>query len=320
MNMKYGILSTASIVERFVKGIRESKDGTVHAIASRNIETAKRAAKQLHIEQYYGSYEELYEDQNVDIVYIPTVNGMHYRNTYDALLHDKHVIVEKPFTLTSQQAKELFELAKKRHCFIMEAQKAIFLPTTLQVKKLLEEQVLGQIHYIELKAGFPSRFPENHWMYHHDQGGGTLYGSAAYTIELLQFLWNNPKMEISGTYLPCPEGADEICNFQLKLNDSILVSSTIAMNVALKNEAVIYGEKGYIEIPNYWKANGFTLHLHDQEPIRYDFPYTSEFVYEVEHIHKCISKGLLQSPIIGETQTMNTVQLVEELYTKWDMN
>ena len=59
--MKYGILSTASIVERFVKGIRESKDGIVYAIASRNIETAKRAAKQLNIEQYYGSYEELYE-------------------------------------------------------------------------------------------------------------------------------------------------------------------------------------------------------------------------------------------------------------------
>lgn len=86
--MKYGILSTASIVERFVKGIRESKDGIVYAIASRDLETAKRAAKQLNIEHYYGSYEELYEDQNVDIIYIPTVNSMHYRNAYDALMHN----------------------------------------------------------------------------------------------------------------------------------------------------------------------------------------------------------------------------------------
>ena len=83
---------------------------------------------------------------------------------------------------------------------------------------------------------------------------------------------------------------------------------------------MIYGEKGYIEIPNYWKSKGFTLHLHEQEPIRYEFPYISEFVYEIEHIHKCISKGLLQSPIIGGTQTVNMVQLVEELYEKWDMN
>lgn len=318
--MRYGIISTASIVERFVKGIRESKDGIAYAIASRDIEKAKKAAEQLNIERYYGSYEALYEDPNVDIIYIPTVNGMHYRNAYDALMHDKHVIVEKPFVLTSKQAEELFELAKERGCFLMEAQKAVFLPTTLRVKQLLEEQVLGQIHYIELKAGFPSRFPENHWMYRHDLGGGTLYGSAAYTIELLQFLWDDPKMAISGTYLPCSGGADEICNFQLKLNDSILVSSTIAMNVVLKNEAVIYGENGYIEIPNYWKSKGFTLHLHDQEPIRYEFPYTSEFVYEIEHIHACISKQLLQSLIIGERQTVNTVRLVEELYAKWNMN
>ncbi len=95
--MKYGILSTASIVERFVKGIRESKDGTVYAIASRNLETAKRAAEQLNIGQYYGSYEELYEDQNVDIIYIPTVNGMHYRNAYDALMHDNIMGVMKSF-------------------------------------------------------------------------------------------------------------------------------------------------------------------------------------------------------------------------------
>lgn len=317
--MKYGIISTASIVERFVKGIRESKDGIAYAIASRDIEKAKKAAEQLNIERYYGSYEELYEDPNVDIIYIPTVNGMHYRNAYDALMHDKHVIVEKPFALTSKQAEELFKLAKERGCFLMEAQKAVFLPTTLRVKQLLEEQVLGQIHYIELKAGFSSRFPENHWMHRHDLGGGTLYGSAAYTIELLQFLWDDPKMEISGTYVPCPDGADEICNFQLKLNDNILVSSTIAMHVVLKNEAVIYGGNGYIEIPNYWKAKGFTLHLHGQEPVHYDFPYTSEFVYEIEHIHKCILEGKLQSLVMGERRTVNTVRLVEELYVKWNI-
>ena len=57
---RYGILSTASIIDRFIAGIRESQDSYVQAIASRNLETAKKAAKRLNIENYYGSYGELF--------------------------------------------------------------------------------------------------------------------------------------------------------------------------------------------------------------------------------------------------------------------
>lgn len=111
--MRYGILSTASIIDRFVAGIRESQDGYVQAIASRTLEQAKIAAQRLNIDCYYGSYEELYQDDAIDIIYIPTVNGLHYRDCKNALLHHKHVIVEKPLTLTVEQAQELFDLAKR---------------------------------------------------------------------------------------------------------------------------------------------------------------------------------------------------------------
>lgn len=134
--IRYGILSTASIIDRFIAGVRESREGEVYAIASRTIEKAKDAAMRLNIEHYYGSYEELYKDENIDIIYIPTVNGLHYRDCQNALLHHKHVIVEKPFTLTSHEAKKLFDLAKEQNCFLMEAQKCVFLPTTLKLKEL----------------------------------------------------------------------------------------------------------------------------------------------------------------------------------------
>jgi len=77
-------------------------------------------------------------------------------------------------------------------------------------------------------------------MYDLSLGGGALYGSATYTIEYLQYLFDHPNLTIDGTCIKCSTGADEICNFQLKINNSILASSTITMNVALKNEAVFY--------------------------------------------------------------------------------
>ena len=96
-------------------------------------------------------------------------------------------------------------------------------------------------------------------MYDLSLGGGALYGSATYTIEYLQYLFDHPNLTIDGTCIKCSTGADEICNFQLKINNSILASSTIAMNVALKNEAVFYGELGYIVVPIYWKSNQYVI-------------------------------------------------------------
>jgi len=315
--IRYGILSTASIVDRFVAGVRESKDGYVQAIASRTIEKAKEAAKRLNIETYYGSYEELFCDDNIDVIYIPTVNGFHYRDCQNALLHHKHVVMEKPFVLTENQAKELFDLAKQQNCFLMEAQKSVFLPTTQKVKELIEDGQIGQVKYIEYKAGFPGRFDYDHWMYNLDLGGGALYGSATYTIEYLQYLFNQPHIEIDGTCLKCPTGADEICNFQLKVNHDILVSSTIAMNVELKNEAVFYGDDGYIVVPYFWKSKGLELHKKDGTVEYLSYPYTSEFVYEIEHIHQCLKNNLLQSPIMNQDKTIETCYLVEKLYKKW---
>lgn len=315
--IKYGILSTASIVDRFVEGIRESQDGYVQAIASRTIEKAKEAADRLDIQTYYGSYDELYKDENIDIIYIPTVNGYHYRDCKNALLHHKHVICEKPFTLTVNEAKELFTLAKKNHCFLMEAQKSVFLPTTQKVKQLIDDNIIGPIQYIEFKAGFPHRFDYDHWMYDLSLGGGSLYGSATYTIEYLQYIFDQPHMSIDGSCIKCITGSDELCHFELILNDSILASSTIAMNVTLKNEAVFYGEKGYIVVDHFWKSRQCDLYLYDGTHQHFDFPTKSEFIYEINHIHDCIKKGLPNSPIMNKEKTIETISLVEELYKKW---
>lgn len=314
---KYGILSTASIIDRFVAGIRESKDGHVQALASRTLDNAKKAAKRLDINNYYGSYEELYKDNDIDIIYIPTVNGYHYRDCENALKHHKHVIVEKPFTLSIQDAKELFDLAKNNNCFLMEAQKAVFLPSTNKVKQLIDDKIIGELKYIEFKAGFPGQYDYDHWMYNLSLGGGTLNASATYTIEYLQFLFNQPHLQIDGSCIKSPTGTDEICSFQLKVNNSILVSSTIAMNVNLINEAVFYGELGYIVVPYYWKSNQLDLYLYNGDHQHFDFSYQSEFVYEIEHVHNCLKNNLIESPVMNKEKTFETIKLVNQLYQKW---
>ncbi|MGN1276236.1 MAG: Gfo/Idh/MocA family protein [Floccifex sp.] len=310
--LNYGILSTASICARYIAGVRESKNGFVYGIASRNIENAKQFAKKHNIEHCYGSYSECIEDENIDIIYIPAMNAIHYTWAKYALECHKHVVVEKPFVLLKEQAIELFELAKKNNCFLMEAQKSVFLPTTLKLKELLDSRTIGDIKYINLSAGFPGRFPDGHWMTDHASGGGALYGSCTYTVEFLSFLFDEPSYKYDAHFIKGKGSADDVVHFTLSF-DNILVSSTISMCCALKNEAVFYGTKGYIVIKNFWKSNGLDVHI-DGNITHYDFPYTSEFVYENNHIQECIEKGFIESPVMNKEKTIYTVEIVENLY------
>lgn len=316
--IKYGIISGASIVPRFVAGINESKNGQVVAIACRDLNKAKILAKELNIKNYYDDYNQIYTNKDIDVVYIPTINSLHYIQAKTALINNKHVIVEKPFVLNSKESIELFEIAKKKNLFIMEAQKSVFLPTSIKAKEIIESKILGEIKYIELKAGFPQRFDYNHWMYDIKSGGGALYGSATYTIELIKFLFNNPSLKIDGSYIKAPTGSDDLCNFQLIMNNKTLISSTIAMNVPLENQAVFYGTKGYLKIPNFWKSDSLSVTI-DNKVTNYKFPFKSEFVYEINHINDCIINNYTESPIMTSQVTSSTIDLVTSLYNKWKL-
>lgn len=312
---RYGVLSTASIAARYIAGIRESKEGYVYGIASRNTETARKAAEQFGIEHYYGDYQSLIEDPNIDIVYIPSMNAIHYEWAKKALLQHKHVVVEKPFVIRPEEAEELFDLAEQMGCFLMEAQKAVFLPATLFLKEVLESGALGDLKYIELKAGFPGRFPADHWMNDLSLGGGALYGSATYTIEYLSFLFDEPQFTVKGEFIKGVHTADDVVSFHLLFNN-LIAHSAISMCNAMKNEAVFYGTKGYAVVPNYWKSSSVSLVI-DGEEKKYEFPFKSEFVYENNHLQECIAKGLTESPVMNRDKTITAVRLVEELYKSY---
>jgi Oxidoreductase family, NAD-binding Rossmann fold len=96
-------------------------DVILHAIASRDINVAKRAAQSYHFKNAYGSYQELLDDPDIDIVYISTPNGMHYEWASKSLKAGKHVLCEKPFTSNAEEARKLVELAKEKNLVCEEA-------------------------------------------------------------------------------------------------------------------------------------------------------------------------------------------------------
>ncbi len=311
MELNYGILSTSSIAPRFISALRASGKGKILALSSRTLEKAREKAAQWDIPTAYGSHEELLQDAAVNIVYISNVNTAHYPWAKAALLAGKHVICEKPCTTTAVQTKELYHLAKERGLFFMEAQKMLFLPAVLAARERLAD--LGQVTMITLSHSFPASY--NGWMFDKDAGGGPLLSSGIYAVQLISWLFGNIR-EIHGTAGKLPTGVEWQYILTGETEQGVLFSAKNSTRATLDNTCRIFGEKGYIELPNYWKAQKVIFHI-DGKQETLEFPCQYELVYEAEHIADCLEKGLLTSPVITEELSLAGIRAIEQVKATW---
>ncbi|MEO1768658.1 Gfo/Idh/MocA family protein [Candidatus Enterococcus ferrettii] len=313
MTIRYGIISTAQVVPRFVAGVKESMDGEVTAIASRQLAKAEKMAQELAIPNAYGSYEELCQSDEVDIVYVAVYNKGHFDAAKLALEHDKHVLLEKPFTMTRRQAEELFAMAEEKHLFLMEAQKSVFLPITEQVVELLAKDTIGKVHWMKAVMAYPNIYHIN-WFSSLDAGGGILRGAGTYPLEYMQFLMQQAPNEVKGTMVFPPEKSDTQANLSVTFSDNTIGSLFMTVDLDLPAGITLYGEKGQIYIPNFWKTKEAEVTYPDGRIEKIIAPFQSEFVFEVEHVNECLKQKRLTSPVVTKEMTVQTVRIIEEMY------
>lgn len=311
MELRYGILSTSSIAPRFVAAVRACGKGEIVALSSRSVEKAKEKAVAWDIPKAYGSHEELLEDKDVNIVYISNVNTAHYPWAKAALETGKHVICEKPCTTTEAQTKELYALAREKGLFFMEAQKMLFLPAVLAVKERLTD--LGQITMAELSHSFAASY--NGWMFDAAAGGGPLLSSGIYAVQLIAWLFGKI-MDIRGTASKLDTGVEWQYILTGCTESGVLFSAKNSTKAILDNTCRIFGEKGWVELPNYWKARKAIFHIDGKEEVL-EFPCEHELMYEAMHIAECMEKGLLNSPVITEEISLEGIRAIEKVKKSW---
>jgi len=315
MSVKFGILSAAAIVPRVVAGMQASPVATAQAVAARSRSKAEQLARQCQIPTVYDDYEALLADPQLDAIYIPTYNAGHFPLAKLALTHHYPVLLEKPFTLTALQAQTLFDLAAREHVLLMEAQKAVFLPITQQVKQLLDAGKLGTVHTIEITEYHPSGNPTG-WFTKRSAGGGALYGSGAYPLDYLQYLFAPNTLSMTGV-ATIPTGlTDTQAALSLKLDDC-LVNLLITSAQPQPSQMVIRGELGTITIPNYWKTDHATVAITGQPVQTLHATQTSEFQFEIDHFCHLLTTGQTTSPIMTPAMTCRTIHLIETCYQHW---
>ncbi|MBQ8359316.1 MAG: Gfo/Idh/MocA family oxidoreductase [Oscillospiraceae bacterium] len=312
--LRYGILSTSSIAPRFIAAVQSSGAGEIVALSSRTLEKAKEKAALWDIPKAYGSHEELLADNDVNIVYISSVNAQHYPLAKAAILAGKNVVCEKPCTTSAAHTRELFALAREKGVFLMEAEKMLFLPAVLEVRSRIEAGEIGEVYMAELSHSFSAGY--NTWLFDPSAGGGTLLSSGIYAVQLLQWLFG-PMKSISGVRSVGESGGEWQYALSGATESGVLFHIKNSTRVNLDNTAVFYGTKGVIELPEYWKARKAIIRKTGEEPVVAEFPCQHELSYEALHIADCIAKGLLTSPVVTEEISVAGITALETVKAQW---
>ena len=150
--LRFAILGAGHIASKMAATLAFLKrEGEVepYAVASRDVARAEAFRSANGLPVAYGSYAEMLADDSVDAVYVATPNSRHFENARDSLLAGKHVLCEKPFTLSAAKAAELYRLADERGLFIMEALWTRFQPCVAAIRKIIASGEIGEPRFLQ---------------------------------------------------------------------------------------------------------------------------------------------------------------------------
>ncbi|KAH9834562.1 uncharacterized protein C8Q71DRAFT_769606 [Rhodofomes roseus] len=194
--LRFGILGAARIAPNaLIVPAASHADVVVTAVASRDQAKASAYAKKHKIPTvYHGSdcYQQLLDDPNVDAVYNPLPNGLHYEWTVKALNAGKHVLVEKPVADTSAEAQQMIDLADKKDLVLLEAIHWTFHPASQRVKEIIESRELGELKNIKADFALPTLphglvLLEDDVRFQYDLGGGVTMDMGVYPLSAIRF-------------------------------------------------------------------------------------------------------------------------------------
>ncbi len=319
MGLKIGILGLGGIATKFARAIDYCDDIERYALASRDIEKSKAFAEKFPAEKIYGSYEELYNDPNVDAVYIATPHSFHKEQIINCLMSGKSVICEKPCVLTVKDAVEITELAKEKNLLLMEAMWTRFLPPVQKAKEWVENGKIGKVKIIE--ASFSYLCGENPKIrnFNPELAGGAVYDVGIYPFAFASFVAGSKVKEYKTFLAPAFTGVDEIHASIVKFENNALALISSGMRTTTHQTATIYGDNGKIVLPQFWATSKAYLYDNNGNLVdSFDSGYSHEddaymgFKYEAQHFSDLINSGKKESPIVPHEYLIECTKFFED--------
>lgn len=294
--IRWGILSTGFIASKFADGLQHVDDAVLQAVASRTRQSADEFGEKYNVPQRYGSYQEVADDPDIDVVYIGTPHPFHKENTLMCLEAGKSVLCEKPIAINAEEAREMVELARSKNLFLMEAMWTRYLPFFKKLEELLQSGAIGELQMIQAEfAQVAEKDPKNRF-FNPELGGGALLDLGIYPLALSTYFLGKPD-EIQSHGVIGETGVDEKLAVSLKSSEGKMASVVTSLVTDAPVEAIFLGSEGYIRIHGLWfMSEKLSVGGKDKSDEVIEVPMEGNgYNYEAEEVNRCLKEGKLES-------------------------
>lgn len=318
--IKWGVMGTAYIFERdTARGMELAGNCELTAIAGRSMEKAQEFKERYGFERAYGSYGELLEDPEIEAVYIPLPNTLHYEWTIKALQHGKHVLCEKPLAASAQQAREMFRAARENRVFLMEAFAYQHSPYIKEIRKVVEDGTIGEIRYIEA-ALITSDYDHSNIRMRRETLGGCTYDLGVYALSFVQRMTGRKPDKVRAAASLSEDGIDTCTTAILEYGDGCKAHIDCGMVLETEKNASldrfqIHSSKGSIVSGDFgFNAPGtlsYRLRTFDGKDEVRTVEVPNNYCLEVEQLGRCICGEEL--PYVTEEFSVSLAETVDRV-------
>jgi D-xylose 1-dehydrogenase (NADP+, D-xylono-1,5-lactone-forming) len=314
VSLRWGFLSTARINRLVLAGARETDRAEVIAVASRDAARAQAYARDHQIERAYGSYDALLEDADVEAVYIPLPNSMHFEWTLRALEAGKHVLCEKPFFRHVEEVERAFDLADSAALVLSEGFMWRHNPQTARISGLLAEGAVGRVRVVRVAMSFQlaAVHGANDVRLQPELHGGALMDVGCYCVSAIRLVAGEPE-RAQGEQVVGESGVDVVFAGTLACADGVLGHFDCGFVLPRRGELEVIGEAGVLYVPDPFHVAEPGIELRRRDGVeRIAVEPANSYQLELENIADA-ARG--DAPLLlGRDDAVGQARTIEALY------
>lgn len=314
--LRVAILGAGGIAIKMAKTLRGMETAEAYAIAARDLGRAEAFAKEYGFTKAYGSYAEMLQDENVDLVYIAVPHTHHYMCAKMCLEAGKHVLCEKPFCVNVDQTKELLAMAEDKKLLLTEAIWTRYMPSRKIIDDLIAGGEIGEVTSLTANLGYElSEIPR---IWDPKLAGGALMDVGIYLVHFARMVFGEKKAKITSEAL-FKNGVDMIDSIIMTFEDGQVATMQSNVYAVQNRNGSIFGTKGYIEITNI--NNPEVIKVFDenyQEVKSIVVPkQITGYEYEVEACARAIAAKEIECEEIPHAETIRVMEIMDEIRNSW---
>lgn len=258
VHYNWGIVGSGWIAHDMANALIQEGVG-IYGVASGHYSSAIKFSEEFSIEHVYENYQSMFEDENIDIVYIATPHNSHYEIMKNALLHNKHVFCEKAITLNSTELDECVKIAKERHLVISDGVTLFHMPLFKKLKKMISSNSLGPVKMVQVNFGSFKEHDVNNRFFNPNLAGGALLDIGVYAVSFARWFMASKPNTVLTTMTPFETGVDESSGILLQNKEMEIATISLTMRAKQPKRGLVACENGYIEIYNFPRADKATI-------------------------------------------------------------